>query len=72
MRTSALLASIVLAAGCGGGAKEPPGTIVYTVSRGGFGEIWAMDATGGNRVRLTEARPSETTNTDWDQEPDWR
>ena len=37
------------------GAERADDTIAFTVSRGGFGEIWTMDADGGNRIQLTDS-----------------
>jgi TolB protein len=38
-----------------GGSERSGGEIAFTVSRDGFGEIWVMDAEGGNREQLTES-----------------
>jgi Tol biopolymer transport system component len=57
------LASIVFLFGCGESGDETSadstGTIVFTVNRSGFGEIWVMDSDGHNRIQLTEPSPPE-------------
>jgi TolB protein len=45
---------------CGGSSEaggEQAGTIAFTVSRSGFGEIWVMDSDGRNRIQLTVPSP---------------
>lgn len=57
------LASIVFLLGCGESDNETSAdstdTIVFTVNRSGFGEIWVMDSDGRNRIQLTEPSPPE-------------
>jgi TolB protein len=54
------VAALVLAAApvslvaCGG-SESAGGEIAFTVNRDGFGEIWVMNADGGNRRQLTES-----------------
>jgi Tol biopolymer transport system component len=49
----ALLVIALALAGCGGSGSG--GEIAFTVKRDGFGEIWVMDADGGNRKQLTDS-----------------
>jgi len=62
------LAAALLLGGCGSKTQsEAPeaagarsGEIVFVVNRGGWNEIWLMDASGQNRRRLTDPPPSES------------
>jgi TolB protein len=53
-----LLAATVALTGCGSGKAEPRGGIVFTVNRGGWGEIWLMRSGGSARRRLTKPPPA--------------
>ncbi|MEK6275235.1 MAG: hypothetical protein AABM30_07840 [Actinomycetota bacterium] len=62
-RSLALLGPLLLVlVACGQEAQSPasgrgPGQIVFTVNRDGWGEIWVMNADGGERRRLTDHAP---------------
>jgi len=50
--------SILSVVACTGGTSATESTsdsIAFTANRDGFGEIWVMDADGGNRLQLTES-----------------
>jgi len=58
------LTSIVFLLGCGetgneASSSDSTSTIVFTVNRSGFGEIWVMGPDGRNRVRLTDPSSPE-------------
>jgi Tol biopolymer transport system component len=57
--TAALVAAPAIA-GCGNGNAEPGRAIVFTVNRGGWGEIWLMRPDGSARRRLTQPAPAQT------------
>ena len=56
----ALLAGAFLAGCAGGSSDSQEGAIAFTVSRGGFGEIWIMDSDGNNAKQLTEPGSADT------------
>jgi Tol biopolymer transport system component len=64
----ALLAGTFLA-GCAGSSEAEEGAIAFTVSRGGFGEIWVMGSDGVNAQRLTE--PGAETDASGNRNPAW-
>jgi TolB protein len=75
-RSLALLGLLMLVlVACGQEAQSPqsgrgPGEIVFTVNTGGWGEIWVMNADGGERRRLTGHAP-RGADASGDTGPSW-